>query len=310
MSTGPWKRNKGVNMDVLKRSMKEASPADRPHTCPATCNLPTKMTEEAFTRRCQEHQQEDGSHCRTVCLGKMLPPGLEFIDLKQPTKEENMGTQTGKCDVCKITKSLKPVQGKRCCSTCEHLWRAAKNNPKTLLGLMVEAVGKEWIFEKLGSGLVCGEDLLRAEYAELKEKLEGALDVNAGLVEKMSSLSAERDAILESISSKLTEVEANESGYGDCDSKDIATEVSILKQENNRLREQLEEYSITFEATGKEITTLREQLEEATIELDATEYTSQLGQVVSRDSAILDLAIEAMEGKVSGIDAARLRALR
>lgn len=262
-------------------------------SCPVTCNMPTRMSERAFRRRCAEHQVEE-EHCATVCRGRNLPPGLEFIDLTSITNEErSMAGKTAQCFVCKSVKTTKSVHEKSCCSCCEHVWRMAKNYPDKLVAALLEATGREYIVNALGleAELAEPQDGMATELAEARRvnadqagQLAAALNTNAGIVETISKLREELALVQAEPLKTLKKAVAAELGYGDVDF-DIATEVNILMQQ---------------------VQVLKEQIAEATSELDEA-----AGQgPTSREAALLDIAIEALEGKVFGIDAARLRALR
>ena len=110
--------------------------------CPATNNLPTRMTKASWRRLCEGTQKRQGvwggagysmdvervSRRLNFCLecrGEQLPPGLEFIDL---TVGENMPTKNrkGTCWNCGATgvlvaKSYKSVDGE-ICSTCANIY--------------------------------------------------------------------------------------------------------------------------------------------------------------------------------------------
>jgi len=97
--------------------------------CPVTMNLPTRMLESAFKRICLRLRRPDRPVC-IKCNGKKMPDGLEFIDLENKEKKEtDMGQEStpGICDLCGEAKNLKTTRGKKCCPTCEFIWRAANN---------------------------------------------------------------------------------------------------------------------------------------------------------------------------------------
>ena len=113
------------------------------HICPATNNLPTRMTRAAWATLCAATQRKARErecidknqqylmrmakrlNVCALCQGKTLPRGLEFIgaaemaELSKP-KEEAMAKQSklGVCENCGDKGALTGSFGRRVCSTC------------------------------------------------------------------------------------------------------------------------------------------------------------------------------------------------
>ena len=113
------------------------------HICPATNNLPTRMTRAAWATLCAATQRKarerecidkNQQHLMrmtkrlnvcALCQGKTLPRGLEFIEAAEmaelsKSKEEAMAKQSklGVCENCGDKGALTGSFGRRVCSTC------------------------------------------------------------------------------------------------------------------------------------------------------------------------------------------------
>ena len=113
------------------------------HICPATNNLPTRMTRAAWATLCaatqrkarerecidknQQHlmRMTNRLNVCALCQGKTLPRGLEFIEAAEmaelsKSKEEAMAKQSklGVCENCGDNGALTGSFGRRVCSTC------------------------------------------------------------------------------------------------------------------------------------------------------------------------------------------------
>lgn len=84
---------------------------------------------------------------------------------------------------------------------------------------------------------------------------------------------------------------------------DAASNLSSLREITGGLRE-------TIVEKEEEIKFLHESLEAARDMRSPGYLTAVTGTVVSRDSAVLDLAIDILAGKIQGVDVDRLQALR
>jgi hypothetical protein len=114
--------------------------------CPATGNLPTRITEAAFLRRCLQHQdagkEDDCSYCSEICRGKIIPPGLEFIDINMEKNKEdsvaNVKYSNGVCSVCGESRSVRGRPGNCVCTMCSILLSLAKNRPDTVFAVLTQ----------------------------------------------------------------------------------------------------------------------------------------------------------------------------
>lgn len=87
-----------------------------------------------------------------------------------------------------------------------------------------------------------------------------------------------------------------------------------VERELVELRVELENMRSDLALARADRDRLQDLLDDAVTEMDAITFTQpvigKVGQVVTRDSAVLDLALDVIAGQVSGIDVERLRALR
>jgi len=115
----------------------------RLHICPATSNLPTRITRASWERLCAATQLKslereciDKNQAQLMrmtrrlnvcawCRGKILPRGLEFIDAAEMAamikpKEEAMAKQSkiGVCENCGDKGALTGSFGRQVCTTC------------------------------------------------------------------------------------------------------------------------------------------------------------------------------------------------
>lgn len=137
----------------------------RARICPATNNLPTKMSRAAWDRTCKATQKaqsvwggagyskdvENVSKRLNYCLecqGTILPPGLELIDL---TEEKNVATTTrkGNCECCgakglMVSKSYKAID-QMICSNCAGIHANVNQRPEVVVRA-AKNLGKEQVF--------------------------------------------------------------------------------------------------------------------------------------------------------------------
>ena len=215
----------------------------------------------------------------------------------QPQKEEAMGTVKRKltvCDQCGAEKNTCMHYGKNVCSGCMSMRIAAKNNPNSVIAAL-------------------------AEFGHMPEPAEAkpGEDVGALLceIETLKKVVGEKDAILRDTNQShtleridneqritfLSELVfsyqktcldiAVELGHSSATEINLAAEVSFLKQEKDRLQE---------------------LLDDAIAELDAQALTAKTPQTTdpARAGVLLDIVMDAMAGKITGLDVGRLQALR
>lgn len=131
------------DMGVRKNSRFVGNKGGRHMTsyCPVTSNLPTKMGEPAFRKRCAIHMAADDGYCPDVCQGKILPDGLEFIKLEVINKETAVGykqTRIDKCALCNRKKSIFMHMGKEVCGGCAAVRAMANSDPKLVIAALQE----------------------------------------------------------------------------------------------------------------------------------------------------------------------------
>ncbi|MDY0013868.1 MAG: hypothetical protein RBS40_13365 [Rhodocyclaceae bacterium] len=135
----------------------------RVRICPATSNLPTRMTRPAWDALCRSTQEREAGAVRSElgctknthghrrrlnwcaeCQGKHLPPGLEFIDavelaatIKQ-REGKTMGTTArkkgNKCANCgKSPTATNSCGGEQVCSSCASVIGSIRHRPEAVL---------------------------------------------------------------------------------------------------------------------------------------------------------------------------------
>lgn len=136
------------------------------HICPATNNLPTRMTRAAWATLCAATQRKARErecidknqqylmrmakrlNVCALCQGKTLPRGLEFIEAAEMAelikpKEEAMAKQSklGVCENCGEKGMLTGSYGQRVCTTCLKI-RSSVNNHVDKIATAARALGK------------------------------------------------------------------------------------------------------------------------------------------------------------------------
>lgn len=137
------------------------------HICPATNNLPTRMTRDAWDVLCaatQERSREreciDKNQAQLMrmtkrlnvcswCKGEILPRGLEFITKEElvamtsQKREEEMAKQSklGVCENCGEKSALTTSYGKRVCTTCLKI-RSSVQNHVDKIAISARSLGK------------------------------------------------------------------------------------------------------------------------------------------------------------------------
>jgi hypothetical protein len=278
----PWRKKK--NHSELDSSDAPRNPARknafRRPFCPVTCNLPTRMPKEIFTRLCNTNRNsDDENYCNQVCRGKRLPDGLSFIETITFINEDQAMPQykPGKCSLCGKQKNVITILNKSTCSTCSPVQTAARNVPELLIKALLEEQRQEWVDQHF--------------VTEFQQ--------SAAMSESIATLRAELVAIKDRNFQFHTKL-ADALGLSD------AYDVDVILDAVSYLRGQVEEQQQNI--TGLKVALENERLKAE--EQAATTYTSEIGQVVTRDSCLLDIALAVLDGNVTGLDANRLRALR
>lgn len=228
-------------------------------------------------------------YCR--CLeAELQTQAIENPQINHQTEEVTMGAvkrKFSKCDQCGAEKNTCMHYGKNVCSGCISMRIAVKNKPEAVLAALAE-FGHMPKPETIEIYPVQGEDVaaLKSDNEILKRKIAEMSD--------KAILDAERiaDYHLQLLAyGKLLDHIATELGFKESAEIHIPTEVSILKQEKDRLQE---------------------LLDDATAELDAQDLAKNSHQPtdVARAGVLLDIVMDAMAGKITGLDVGRLQALR
>jgi len=221
----------------------------------------------------------------------------------------------GECDSCgQPQKSLVKHFDEDVYSMCMPMRVVARNHPKAVLAALRK-------FGNLPKETAVIDKQLQEEVAGLKEELAQYMAIVQEYKERpevdLHEVQKELQETKDSYQAVYREVSA-ELGYAPATDFNIATEVSILKQENDRLREQLTELSRSVVQGGVHIVVEERRIpgentspimrvsgdDEANIRLHGGYLLMQ------RDNAILDIALDCLAGKITGLDVERLQALR
>lgn len=172
--------------------------------CPVTKNLPTRMLETAFRQMCARLRLPDRPIC-IKCKGKIVPVGLEFIDLENELKKENdMGTVKSWFDICYLCgekKTVRKVKDHPCCPTCEHIFRSAHSAPDRLVDALRAAHCDEYA-QKFAP--VVGDDgplSLATMVGQIRERhnLAGDADVLPFVDNLVAEVAARREDLINAL---------------------------------------------------------------------------------------------------------------
>lgn len=260
--------------------------------CPVTMNLPTRMLESAFKRICLRLRRPDRPVC-IKCNGKKMPDGLEFIDLENKEKKEtDMGQEStpGICDLCGEAKNLKTTRGKKCCPTCEFIWRAANNTPARV----VDAVR-----------IAQGEDYIRQFAPKTIEKKCDCGSVREDLINAQRRLHA-AEQVIENVRIILGVEDKDESVLDGASrhQRRLQKAVAIWEETCVALdvdQSKIDDLPAVADKIMKELKMMRDFY---------NDFPQRTSSDSSREGVLLDLALDALSGKISGIDAERIAALR
>ncbi len=248
------------------------------------------------------------------------------IDIKtEQEKENDMSTarKKGKCELCQKKGLITIIEGKQCCATCEHLRR----NAKLRGGLMLEQL-REFHPELLADpadGEVLGEDRqalnaelaaansrmvvklrelelknskLREENLQIKGELEGLQDEINDSLQIKADLFYSQFNLLKSLKEIILIDDGAGCPIGDDsvflldDAKRLMSELATLRDENTRLN------------------FLWGNVDHAGFVHGETLTAERVSSWSDRESVLLDLALDIISGKVSGLGADRLAQLR
>lgn len=270
---------RGYGMAVAKEIPTKLSRAVP--VCPVTSGQKTRMTMAGFERLCKKHRNQPDGYCKQGCRGDVLPDELEIITIDQ-IAEENMANQWKEwaCEVCGEKKQIRKNNGKMACSTCEAIWREVNMRPERVLTLLLDKVEVKWLEDKLVAYGYTAAAAADSEYEMLREMLSKQVD-------EVAALAAENERLLKDMSELGKMAEA----CGDA-----------LKNQLNCCCEELSE-------AYEKIREMQESVEAVTAEKHS-DVRCLSGVVTSRDSIVLDLALQVIAGDVKGLSVASLQALR
>lgn len=237
------------------------------------------------------------------CKGLDAAPQTQEIEtppINLQTEEVTMGAvkrKVSKCDQCGAEKNTCMHYGKNVCSGCMSMRIAAKNKPEVVLAALAEFGHMPKPVQ-----LVPVEDTgaLLCEIETLK-KAVGEKDATIALfhttIQSHTLDNIDNEKRITSLSELVFSYQktcldiAVELGHSSATEINLAAEVSFLKQEKDRLQE---------------------LLDDAIAELDALSLTAKTPQPTdpARAGVLLDIVMDAMAGKITGLDVGRLQALR
>jgi hypothetical protein len=300
--------------------------------CPVTHGHPTKMTERGFTAACAARRRvllTDGNwlgaksdwmleddKCRLVacqtCGGKRRPAELTIIALadfnpakasQQNTEVIDMAKKQAVCDSCGKDKQVETCGGMRLCSTCVSLAGMVVKRPETVvrmlvkrgdpaafLGLLADELGLEWIGHHLPGSVILK---IENETLEPVAKIIGCegmfgddlLDAIEARVKTRELLNAENDAMAEQ-------------------NKELKRGYDERQESIYRLNDVLAEKDRTIASLRDQCTALENRMAIKVIDTMGSASASTL------DSHLLDLALDAMRGHITGLDPDRIAMLR
>lgn len=257
--------------------------------CPITNNLPTRMSRESFRRLCALHQSGDDGYCVDVCCGKLPPKGLELIDIVLMSKEITMAApikpKPGPCAICDEIKTRRLVKGLEVCSTCSAMVYIAHGHPERLVRSLTMA----------GNQCALADEAPEANIA-IQDKLTMMDDERRRLDEQLSLTMNRLEEYMDKYDKSLNTIERHE-----CRADELQSKIDGLELEIQKL-------GYDHEIDAETIAELKKEIEnKQSVFLEGT-LSSQDSS--DRASALLDLALDALDGVVQGVNANRIRALR
>ena len=308
--------------------------------CPVTRGQPTRLTDPTWRRMCQALRDPGNLACSQCHEGDNPPAELTIVTADQltttTTNKENDMSMYGECEICGEKKKIRSVRNKNACATCEHIWRAANVAPDLVLKTLAEVKGEDYLRRAGGA-----ENPDQAEPQQhpsdaiieriiTTHRLESGTDI-ADFVENLVGDVAYLKARLDATKQVIATIRAQ---------LDLDDEQSILEAVAKLQRERQDATDICLETLGiinpvfsaavnlppaaremmKENHQLRQQVAdlEGIIDGDdfiASDLATMAGTIppttaTPRAAILLDLALDVIAGKVSGLDAERIAALR
>jgi len=282
--------------------------------CPVTRSQATKMTESSFQRVCLVKRQRpdsdyDAGNCRR-CGGKQRPAELTIIaldDFGQVAASENInqeGTAMNKqavCDGCGKERQVSTCSGEQLCSRCAAMAGAVTNHPEELakmlakrgdpagfINFLVAEKGADWLFQTvrplLPNQIAAGvETRVLDQIAKIidydDESGNGLIEALVGLMNVKVTLQAEN--------------------------RDLAERIKELASANSEHQTAIYRLNDALAEKDRIITSLRLRTTS-----DDMQSSGAAIPVSSLESHLLDIALDAMRGQITGLDPDRIAMLR
>jgi hypothetical protein len=243
-----------------------------PRLCPICNGNPTRVSAASLAKLCQRYKGSCSS-CAT-CTPESLPEELTIID--QPL-EESMGerkTVYQACELCGDMKNTKTNNGKMVCCNCEPVWRMVNHNPDNVFGMLSNKHGFSWFLGKLPAG---GE-LLQENEEWAKESDVDAKEI-ISLRESLAVAELARDTLAHQLN---------------CSREDLTVAYERIQELQGELHTAREAY--------KSLLSGYDAAKASSCNLSCKNPT--------RDTAVLNIALQVIAGEITGISAADLAALR
>lgn len=307
-----------VNGELGRELRKKMRPVP---ICQVTAGRPTRMTREGFARACaaargrhDARKMPFGEYCG-VCRGKDVPAEIEFIELEQ-LKGEVMTEirKRGRCSVCGKAKSVLERGGALVCSMCENLRSSIRQGPEVVLAQLRELAPDTLgavvdIQPEAGPGQKSADD----QMVKMKHALAASEDQLAEAERDISEWKRHSESLQKALAESQQEV------------IDWGGKYSALGDDLRIAESNLEDALKSLVAERETSSLLAGRIESMIdSEMYDRQFNADVGRAISvaqamapevsgypaRDSVLLDLAFDVMEGRVTGLDTDRLRMMR
>lgn len=309
--------------------------------CPVSGNQPLRCTMESFTKGCSkqislfDHGGPGFNGYCGICRGKKIPKNVEFIELEQlkggemlekspekpeKTRENRQKTDnSGKnaklpktpitkvsdlkaCECCgRSAAKLRPASGIRACPTCQVIVNAVKNRPEVVLA-QLERLGK---IDRKTSEQSSGDQIIKLQYAlgVAEEELADAEREMIAWKYTLDKRLKEQEESQAEISKLKAAIGGWEQYYQTSQEAAQQTIADAERSLDDALKQLAHEREISAQLASKVDSMIDAELYDSLPA--AIENTAPMVPV-----ALFDLALDALGGKITGLDADRLRALR
>lgn len=271
-----------------------------PVTCPLTHGQPTRMTERGFVAACAARREQpdneyEASACKK-CGGKRRPKELEIIALaafgqvatSEQTKQEVsvMATKQGVCDGCGKDKQVAMCSGEKLCSVCASIAGTIAKKPETIIRMVLRHGNPKAFFDLMVS--IMGVDLMMdcvSPYLATQEQADAGADSYRQIFAEFKKM------VVETI------------GAGGGETPDQLREMlQEMARERNECQAAVYRLNDVLAEKERTIASLRDECQAPGV-LTATAASAL-------ESHLLDLALDAMRGVITGLDPDRIAMLR